>query len=38
MSVVKPLGAKWLIGMFDYMKANPDIIINGFKVADIIIY
>ena len=37
MSIVKPLGATWLIGLYSasYMKANPDIIINGFKNAGI---
>ena len=35
MSVVKPLGATWLMKTFDYIKANPSIIINGFKGAGI---
>ena len=35
MSVVKPLGAKWLIGLYEYMKSNPNIMINGFKDAGI---
>lgn len=35
MSVVKPLGAKWMIGLYDYFKSKPDIIINGFKEAGI---
>lgn len=35
MSVVKPLGAKWLIGLWEYMKLKPDISINGFKEAGI---
>ncbi len=35
LSVVKPLGAEWMIGLYDYMKENPDIIINGFKGAGI---
>ena len=30
MSVVKPLSACWMITMFDYLKARPDIIVNGF--------
>ena len=33
MSVVEPLGATWLMNTFDYSKANPSIIINGFKGA-----
>ena len=31
MSVVKPLSARWMIKMFDYLKARPDIIVNGFR-------
>ena len=34
MSVVKPLGATWLMNTFDYIKSNPSIIINGFKGAE----
>ena len=37
MSVVKSLGAQWLIEMYDYMKSRPDIISNGFRDAGIII-
>ena len=36
MSTVKPLGAKWIIEAFDYIKNEPSIIKNGFKEADII--
>ena len=31
LSVVKPLGAQWLIHLNEYMNSNPSIIINGFK-------
>ena len=31
MSVVKPLGAEWLIDLDLYMQSNPSLIINGFK-------
>ena len=31
MSVVKPLSAHWMIKMFDYLKARPNIIVNGFS-------
>ncbi len=37
MSVVKPLGAKWLIGLYEYFQSKPDIIINGYKEAGIFI-
>ena len=36
LSVIKPLGAKWMIKLYDYMRLNPDIIRNGFKGAGII--
>lgn len=31
MSTMKPLGARWLISLFDYLKNNNSIIKNGFK-------
>ena len=36
LSVMKPLGAKWLVELNDYMKGKPDIIKNGFKEAGIL--
>ncbi len=36
LSTMKPLGAKWLIELFDYLKTNKTIISNGFKAAGII--
>ena len=35
LSVVKPLGGKWMIELHDYFKQNPDIIKNGFSAASI---
>ena len=35
LSIMKPLGAKWLISMLDYMCSNPSIIVNGFYAAGI---
>ena len=35
MSIVKPLGTKWMISLYDYMKPKPDIIKNGFRHAGI---
>ena len=35
MSVVKPLGAKWMVEFFDYLKTKPDIVSNGFKKSGI---
>ena len=31
LSVIKPLGAQWLICLYNYFKENPDIIRNGFQ-------
>ena len=35
LSVVKPLGAKWMIELFDHFKQQPQIIRNGFSAAGI---
>ncbi len=35
LSVVKPLGAKWMIELFDHFKQHPEIIRNGFSAAGI---
>ena len=34
--VMKPLEAKWITKMYDYLRGKPDIIVNGFKEAGII--
>ena len=31
LSVVKPLGAQWIIDAINYLKRNPNIVINGFR-------
>ena len=36
LSVVKPLGAKWLVDLYDHMKTKPEIIRNGIKEAGIL--
>ena len=38
LSVVKPIGAEWMKGLYDYLKAKPEIIANGFKGAGIVDY
>ena len=38
MSIVKPLGGKWMISLYDYMKSKPDIIKNGFHHAGLTNY
>lgn len=35
LSIVKPVGAKWLMEMYDYFKTKPQILINGFCGAGI---
>ena len=36
LSIVKPLVAKWLVDLYDYMKTKPEIIRNGFKEIGIL--
>lgn len=38
LSVVKPVRAKWMVELYDYFKAKPEIIVNGFKGAGIVDY
>ena len=33
---VKPLGAKWLMEMYDHFKSNPQIILNGFRKSGLL--
>ena len=35
LSVMKPLGAHWMVKLYDYLKSKPEIIQNGFKGAGI---
>lgn len=35
MSIMKPIGAQWLLSMFDHFKQRPDIIRNGFNRSEI---
>lgn len=37
LSIVKPLGAQWMIALYDYFKSKPEIAKNGFKEAGIVI-
>ena len=36
MSIMKPLGARWLVSLHDYLKDHSSIIRNGFKAAGIV--
>ena len=38
MSIMKPLGAMWLMEMYDHLLTKPEIIINGFKGSGILAY
>ena len=35
LQVMKPLGARWLIQLYNHMKSHPEIIVNGFKASGI---
>ena len=35
LQVMKPLGARWMIQLYDHMKSHPEIIVNGFKASGI---
>lgn len=36
LSVMKPVGARWIIKLADYVISKPELIINGFKNAGIV--
>jgi len=36
MSIMKPLGASWLKGLYTYLKENQMLAENGFRAAGII--
>ena len=36
LNIVKPLGAKWLMEMYDHFKGTPQIIINGFRKSGLL--
>ena len=35
MNIVKPLGARWMMSLFEYLSTKPEIIKNGFKECGI---
>ena len=35
MTVIKEVGARWLVSLYDYLLNNPDICSNGFSKAGI---
>ena len=36
LSSLKTIGAKWLVGMVDYIQDNPKIVVNGFRKSGIL--
>ena len=36
LSIMKPIGAKWMIEASDYIKCHPEMIRNGFKNVGIV--
>lgn len=36
MSVMKPLGVRWIVSLFEYMKSKPELIVNGFRESGIL--
>ena len=35
MSMMKPLGSRWLVSLYDYIRDHKGIVLNGFKAAGI---
>ena len=35
MNIVKPLGARWIVSLFEYLNTKPEIIKNGFRESGI---
>ena len=36
LSTVKPVGAQWMVDLYDYIKGKAEIICNGFKEAGLL--
>ena len=36
LSVVKPLGAKWMVNFYNYIQTKPGLVQNGFREAGIL--
>lgn len=36
LSTMKPLGARWLVSLYDYLTENNSIVVNGFKAAGLL--
>ena len=38
LGLIKPLCAKWIVSLYEYIKNNPALVGNGFKQAGILDY
>ena len=36
LSIVKPIGTKWMMDLYDYIKSKPELVINGFRNVGIV--
>ena len=36
LSIIKPLCAKWIVSLYEHIRSNPALVINGFKEAGIL--
>ena len=36
LSIMKPLGAQWLVKLYDHFKAKSSVIYNGFRASGIV--
>ena len=36
LSIMKPIGAKWMMDLYDYIKSKPELVINGFRNVGVV--
>ena len=36
LSIIKPIDAKWMMDLYDYIKSKPELVINGFRNVGIV--
>ena len=36
LSVMKPIYAHWLVGLYDYLRNKPDLVRKGFEIVKIL--
>jgi len=37
LTIIKPLGATWLIALMDYLQLHPEFVTNGFRKAGLVV-